>query len=323
MTIYVLAFSKHIENTVCLEKIRTRIKKGEVPLSKDNQKEQSRRWVIPVCILLILLVFVSGIILGTRIGKFTDVEPYTEVVITDDPSKDEEKKNKDKNNEEQFVPEPGMAIGGQHSDGSVKTDLSIFCATYENENKEITVRSLGGDKVVAPGTTNSHVIRITNTGNCALDYELNVKDLFPNVAEDRVVPIEIRMMNYKGKYVIGSKDKWISLEDLDITCESGTVGKSCYIYYTLEWRWPYETDTNGDIYDTLLGTLSNTEKIECGITITTTAIMNENPDAEGGFWVPKTGDYTNSILWISLTGVSLLLLFILLFERTKKSNAEE
>lgn len=299
-------------------------KKGEVPLSNEKQQKKSKYWILPLCILLLILVFSSGILLGTRLGKFTNVEPYTEVVISDNTDDEDKKDDLDKKDEEeQFVAEPGMSIGGQGEDGTVETDLSIFCATYVNDNEEITVRSLGGDKVVAPGTTNSHVIRITNTGNCALDYALNVKDLFPNTTTDRVVPIEIRMTDYSGKYVIGDKDTWKSLEKLDVTCDTGIVGKNCYVYYTLEWRWPYETDANGDLYDTLLGTLSNTEKIECGITLTTTAELNDNPNAEGGFWVPKTGDYVNTILWVSLTVASLLLLFIILFHRMKKDNEEE
>lgn len=286
-------------------------------MSKDKEKKQSKRWIIPLLIILILLVFVSGIILGTRIGKFTDVEPYTEVIIGEYPDKDE-----DKDKEEEFVPEPGIMLGGINEDGSIETDISIFRATYSNESEEITVRSLGGDKVVAPGTTNSHKIRIRNTGNCALDYELNVKDLFPNTAQDREVPIEIRMTDYRGNYVLGGKSKWVSLEDLDVVCDTGTVGKGNYVYYTLEWRWPYEVDENTDIYDTLLGTLSNSEKIECGITLKTTAEMNPNPNAEGGFWTPQTGDYMNAILWISLSGVALLLLILLLFKGKKKKNKE-
>lgn len=298
---------------MCLEKTRNHIQEGEVPLRNEQQKK-SKYWIIPLCILLLILVFTSGILLGTRLAKFTNVEPYTEVVISDKTDGDQKGDVDKTDEEEKFIAEPGM---------SIETDLSIFCATYGNENEEITVRSLGEDKVVAPGTANSHIIRIANTGNCALDYELNVKDLFPNTATDRVVPIEIRMTDYSGKYVIGDEDTWKSLEEINVTCDTGTVGKNCYVYYTLEWRWPYEGDENVDLYDTMLGTLSNTEKIECGITLTTTAELNENPDAEGGFWAPKTGDTVNHILWVSLIGASLLLLFIILFYCTKREHKEE
>ena len=287
-------------------------------MSSENTQKKSKYWILPLCILLLILVFASGILLGTRIGKFTDVEPYTEIVIEDEDSSENDKK--DDKQDEPFVPEPGMAIGGQSADGSVETDISIFKATYANENDEITVRSLGGDKVVAPGTSNTHVIRIMNTGNCALDYELYVKDLFPDIPADKTIPIEIRMTSSNGKYVIGTKDKWVTLTDLHIKCHAGTVAKSSYVYYTLEWRWPFEIETNTDVYDTLLGTLSNTEKIECGIKITTIAEPNPDPNAEGGFWVPQTGDYANAVLWICLSGVALLVIVLLLLGSKRKKD---
>ena len=113
-------------------------------MRKDRQKKTSKYLIILLCLLLLILVFVSGILLGTRLIKFVNVEPYTEIILenTDD---DKDKDNKEEEKEEPFVAEPGLALLGQDDDGSFSTDLSIFRATYGNQEDEITVRSLGGE----------------------------------------------------------------------------------------------------------------------------------------------------------------------------------
>lgn len=296
-------------------------------MTREERQKTSKYWILLLCILLLILVFASGIFLGIRLGKFTKVEPYTEITLSDkDDDGDKDNTDDDDKNgdaEEEFVPQPGIAIVGQNEDGSVVADISIFRATYGNNEDEITVRSLGGEKVVAPGTTNKHIVRVMNTGNCALDYELFLQDLFPQIADDRTVPIEIRLTDSKGRYVMGSDDEWIPLKDLDQIADSGTVGKHCYEYYTLEWRWPFETETNTDVYDTLLGTLSETEIIECGIKIKTYATLNPDANAQGGIWVPQTGDYSQAILWVALSGVTLGVILILVFGGKRRHDEEE
>ena len=285
-------------------------------LSKTEEKNSKKRWIFPVLIALLILVFVTGILVGMRIDKFSDKDTSTEIIIGDDD------KNKDDKDEDKFVAEPGMEVNGQAVDGSVKADVEIFKASYVNAEGDISVKSLGGDKVVAPGTSNSHKIKVTNTGNCALDYTLHVKDLFPEIPDEKEIPIEIRIRDYNGTYVVGGKNDWVELADLDATCDSGVVGKKCYVFYTLEWRWPFENGDDADMYDTLLGVLGNTEEIVCGITLTTEATMNANPDAEGGLRVPATGDLSGLSTWITACGVSAIVLILVLFVFSRKDEQE-
>lgn len=294
-------------------------------MTREERQKTSKYWILLLCILLLILVFASGIFLGIRLGKFTKVEPYTEITLSDkddDGDKDNTDDDKSGDAEEEFVPQPGIAIVGQNEDGSVVTDISIFRATYDNAEDEITVRALSRDKVVAPGSSNKHIIRVMNTGNGALDYELFLQDLFPQITDDRTVPIEIRVSDSKGRYVMGSDEEWIPLKDLDQIADSGTVGKHCYEYYTLEWRWPFETETNTDVYDTLLGTLSETEIIECGIKIKTYATLNPDANAQGGVWVPQTGDYSQAILWVALSGITFGVILLLVFGGKKRHEEE-
>lgn len=291
----------------------------------QQYKTDKKHRLLLLLILLLILVFVSGMLVGVTINKYSHREqtldiPISGVVKEKNPSGQTSQETVQETagveETQPFTPKPGMSVDG----GAALTELTLFKATYKNDG-HITVESAGGDKIIAPGTSNSKKVRIVNTGNCALDYDIVFEDIFKCVLEGFTNPLEVRVSDSSGKYIIGGSKTWIPLDQLPAVSESGTIGKGCYEYYTFHWRWPFEKEISADLTDTMLG---NTEPAtECGIRILTTAVQNEDPNAQGGLSSPVTGDEFNVSLWVYMAAGSLLLLLFLILNYPKRRKEED
>lgn len=210
---------------------------------------------------------------------------------------------------------PGFETSDDKQVWTTSTQIDIFKITYENGVGEVTVQSDNGEKVFAPGTDNSYTFKLKNTGDVNLAYTMDVKAYFTPASID--LPIDGRMNRYDGKWLTSGAGAFIDVLALDGIHDEDVLAAGKYTYYTLDWRWLFES--GHDDIDTMLGNMAVDQDLTLTIEINTTATATEEPG--GGITVPDTGDNTNTILWLCLLFGSTLLLALLIYYR--KSMKEE
>lgn len=200
------------------------------------------------------------------------------------------------------------------------TKVDIFKSSYTNKHGQMTVKSDDGDKVIAPGTSNSFVFKLSNTGDVPLDFELDIDAYI--TPDGYRLPVKARLSRYDNKWLVGDKDTWVSTPVLDTAYDGGTMAAGKYFYYTLDWEWPFEED---DVYDTATGNLAVTDDISLTIVIKTRAEGNSTITGSG-ISLPNTGDTSNIVIWGTVFAVSfvsmIIIVFFLLIERREKDDEE-
>ncbi len=205
------------------------------------------------------------------------------------------------------------------------TSVEIFHLSYDNEKGDITVTSDGEDAVFAPGTSNSYTFHLKNNGDTSLDYSMWMESSVSN--EEYALPITVRLQSSEGEWILGGEDTWVDAAELNSVFDSATLGASRYVWYTLEWQWPFES--GADEYDTLLGNMAVEEDLSLTITIYTRAeIADETATNEDGTTTTtktigsrntKTGDDT-PLMAVVLLGLAAAFVCILLIWRKRKKR---
>lgn len=155
--------------------------------------------------------------------------------------------------------EPGMLTYDENAQWQINTDVDLFKAAYANDNGEITVESLSGDKIIAPGTSNEYEFSLKNTGNISLNYTMLLDSVFTLLNQD--LPMQVRLRS-GDRWILGSENSWADAESLSGIIESGTVDANKYVVYTFEWRWPFETDVDDNL---ILNDLNDTVIAEAAV----------------------------------------------------------
>lgn len=213
----------------------------------------------------------------------------------------------------------GFAVSDENTVWTTDTEVEIFRVSYVNGEQVITVNSDNGEEVIAPGTENSYTFKLKNTGDTPLDYTVSVDAYF--TPEDIVIPITGRISRYDGEWIAGGKNEYVKAEALDQTRDSASLGAGRYTYYTLDWRWPYESGDDG--LDTMLGNMATKGDLVFTIVITTTAKINADSNTNGGLQPPQTGDISNIALWSVIAAISFAVTvgLIILIKR-KETHSE-
>lgn len=215
-----------------------------------------------------------------------------------------------------MAPTMAQASGGFADENTVwvgETQVEIFRLSYDNERGETTVSSQNGDKLLAPGTSNTYQFELRNTGDFALDYTMTMEAFFSSETH-HTIPVSVTLKDYQNTYLVGSADGGEDVLKLNEVHASGSVSAGNRYPYTLTWEWPFE---GNDVYDTLLGNLAEDEDITLTIRIHTIA----EGGSEGG--IPDTGDNSQIMLPVMVMLVSLAgILLLLLLPRRKKQEGE-
>ena len=184
-------------------------------------------------------------------------------------------------------------------------ELDVFSITYHNASGEITVNGTDGAKVIAPGTAVEYTVRLRNTDKVAIDYTLMPKLEF---LSEHKIPIEVRLLDTEGNYLVGDAKTWVMIEELNGIEEKATLAKGKTMEYIFQWRWPF--DVGNDEYDTTLGnTVINTNiGVDLGFTVHSEAntVIKDN----GGFVESGTGDIVLAVIFVILLAAAIILLIV-------------
>jgi len=168
----------------------------------------------------------------------------------------------------------------------INTNVDLFKTTYANSQGKITVESAHGDKVIAPGTSNSYEFSLNNTGNISLDYTMRMDSVFTLLDHD--LPMQVRLRS-GDRWIIGSETEWVNSAELDGLIESGTVPVNQYIGYIFEWKWPFEYGDDdavllNDLNDTIIGNATVNEEVvfRLSISMESTVTPGAVPMSPGG-----------------------------------------
>lgn len=302
---------------------------------KKEKRDRSRiLWLCVVVLFVLVAVTTIGysLVLNTYLPDDSGAIPLIPETVT--PAPDGGEKKPDTPKAPESAPEPEAPATGGHGgfeknpsaetfdDDQVWTTNStfeIFRISDENGTGEITVQSVDGEKVIAPGMEFSYVFKIKNTGNVALDSEVEVNTYI--TPDDTVIPITGRLSRYDGKWIAGDEDNYAAPEVLGAAEDVTTLGAGKYAYYTLDWKWPFES--GDDALDTMLGNMTITEEVTFTIEVCTTSYENPDPNADGGIGTPETGDEAQLVLWLTLACGALVILLILIFIDRRKRREED
>ena len=129
-------------------------------------------------------------------------------------------------------------------------EIELFRIEYENGLGEITVRGLNADNVVAPGTSVSYDLRLRNNDDMVIDFLMTpTVDFLTGDA----VPVEFRIMDDYGNYVLGDETHWAGAEAMNELAHKGSIHPGEVFTYHVSWRWIFEVSDEQDAYDTYLG----------------------------------------------------------------------
>lgn len=220
---------------------------------------------------------------------------------------------------EENTSNPGFEVEDDNGVWTTQTQVEIFRVSYENGEQIVTVNSGNGDKIIAPGTENSYVFKLKNTGDVALDYTVEI-DAYVTPASISI-PITGRLSRYDGVWVVGDSEQYAQLPQLDEGEDSAVLGAGNYTYYVLDWAWPFEGES--DELDTYLGNLAMNGDLTFTLSITTTATESDDPFADGGIKPPPTGDNVQTVLWSLLAVCISVIVLLLIFYRKKQQETEE
>lgn len=201
-----------------------------------------------------------------------------------------------------------------------ETAIELFKADYKNINGDVTVKSVDGTKVVAPGTEGSYTFSLKNTSNVSADYKIWVEaKLSSNMTG---VPLQTRMSGDSG-WLLGGKNSWEKAEDLDGVSTAENIGAGKTAEYTIYWQWPFEQ--GDDAADTGLGDASVNQEMSYTVTIYTLTAVAAGSDGQTKnplLHPAKTGDNAKVILWTAVLVISAGVLMVLFILRKRKNDRE-
>ena len=163
-------------------------------------------------------------------------------------------------------------------------EVDIFRVEYENDSHEISVAGKNNEKVIAPGTENTYTFAVKNLHSGQLDYKLMAEAFF--TGPDGVsftIPVEARLMGKDG-WLVGSDTEYRPVLELNGAEDGGSLPSKHHDMYTLQWRWPFESDLDGDgnfddgdALDTWLGTQSEDFALTIRLSCLATYRYNDDP----------------------------------------------
>ncbi len=316
----------------------------ETKVKRSKAKKMSRGMIWIIAALLLVLVVTSIILLATVLDTWRSGEKNVITLFPGDPTNNELYEQEIRPSDQA----PGIQVEGSpnNGDGSAdgtsylnKSSIDLFKDTYMDADGNVLVQSSNGNKVVAPGTSNSCEFSLKNTGNISLDYTLQLTGNF--AFGEKELPIRVRL-RYGDEWIVGGDNQWVAWKSLADATDTRTVPSGHRAIYYFEWMWPNEEMANGlvdefnnalivaDKDDTSIGNAATDTSTRFDLNINTTAITTP-----GAIPSDRFGDQvfdklfhrvgvTHIGVYIAIMIVVILVLFFLymhwLMPRKKKKN---
>lgn len=285
-----------------------------------NQKLHRRNNIWLIALILLILTIATGALVTSL---FKGIVSGEKNVIALFPNKT----TKSLANDVSYVPaklDPEMKASDGETNWETYTDVDLFKTTYTGTDGQVTVKSENGEKIIAPGTTNSYRFSLKNTGNVSLDYTLSLDGVFKLANQN--MPFEVRLS--KGnEWLAGGEEQWVSINDLNKVVEKATLPVGKYVTYVMEWQWPFENDEKDmlllqDLNDTILGDTATTADTDFKLSINTVSEVTPGAVAEDKNGKPvyeevishRTITYVGGPL-LAAIGALCVLVFLLLGRR--------
>lgn len=224
----------------------------------DNNEKKNKRpwWLLLLLLLLIALTLLTSVVVVIRIGNFL---PENVNVIF-------------------IVPKKAEFHFGDDV-WRTNTEIDLFRLSYTDGNGNVTVRSDSDTPIVAPGTENQYTFTLSNTGNVAVDYSMDI-NVNLSMGDFDAFPVEMKMQRNDGSYVFGSEDEWVDSTEIRNVTEPGKLGAGRFTTYTLFWKWDFEI--GNDQLDTALGNASTESDISMSLSVGTYAEQSRNSALSDG-----------------------------------------
>ncbi|MBQ9151032.1 MAG: hypothetical protein IJX72_02185 [Clostridia bacterium] len=254
-------------------------------------------WIMLMVNMIFVLLLVTLGIIALRVGNYL---PYNTDVI--------------------FIvgKNPEVVVGDEETpQWEAGQNVQIFRTSYENGQGVVTVLSEDGTDLVAPGTEMSYEFTMCNNGNMAVIYETDLDftlKIGTEVQETYDFPMEVRLVNEQGEYLIGSETEWVNVKDAILARHVNVLGASSYETFHMDLRWRYES--GNDLLDTYWGDLSAKEDVTLTLGINTYAEEHFDSEAKGGteLNVEGTQEYGGTIRWMWLillmTNAGILIFYV-------------
>lgn len=284
-----------------------------------TQKIKKYRWILMSVLILVVLVAATTIVLAERMTAFYQDDSGA-IVINEPTVQTGHETNTGTVAGNNTSATAEFEVHDSEGEWQTETAVDIFRASYENGEGKITVISSDSEKVIAPGTDNAYTFKLKNTGDVPLEYIVDVAVAVTSDA-DIAIPVQARMNRYDGEWIIGGKQTFVDVLNIESIRDRDTLGAGRYTYYTFDWQWPFEQ--GADDLDTLLGNMTAEQELTVTIEIRTTAWTDADLDNTGGIISPQTGDDFNTVLWIAIGVCMLLMMFLLFFTRKREDEEEE
>lgn len=279
------------------------------------KRKSNNRWIWLTALLLFVSVAATTVCVLDRFDSYAMDDSGALPLVPTNEAKEEVEQTPRRNTIFVEPERAGFEVSDDGQAWGAMTDIELF----KLEDNKLVIETDGEEKIIAPGTENTFVFKVKNTGNVAMDYDVAVEAFF--TPEDTIIPIQGSIRRYDGEWVAGNETKYVDIIDTKHMSDSATLGAGRYIYYTLNWIWPYEQGL--DELDTMLGNQATRETITLTLRIKTIATLSSLPDDDNGIKAPSTGDTQSILLWVALGVVAACLLGFLLYFRKKDDDEEE
>lgn len=183
---------------------------------ENTNKKHRPTWLVALLILFVILFLLTTAIVGARLYERATADQY----------------------------KVDLGLGGATG------EIELFRIEYRNEQGEVVVKGKNADNVVAPGTSVSYDVRLRNNEDVIIDF---VMLPFVEFLNESPVPVEFKIVDDYGNYILGSETAWVSAKNTNDFIHKGSIHPGEIYTYHITWQWAFEVGDEENAYDTYLG----------------------------------------------------------------------
>ena len=261
------------------------------PQKKNETKKRCGPWLLIILLVVLVLFLASTALLGFQLFRIATRDKFTVNLEVSNPT-------------------------GQ---------MELFRVEYANADGEITVKGTNGETVIAPGTDINYDLRLRNHDDCIIDFMM-----IPSVEffTDEEVPVEFKVRDNYGNYVLGSENTWVSAKELSALVHKGTVHPTEVYTYYISWQWAFDVSQEQDAADTKLGGYDGENPPGLSVKIETHASANPTPVKSNAHMSHLLGEgfgccWCCWLVWLLLLICVLLLIWVWRLRRKLRKREEE